>query len=95
MRVARRWIVEQDAPRRRIDVVELTGTHGPDEGCNCRASDQQRERYHDVQRDHEVLRNARDRSELASTVDELSGITSAAISGWITPTTARVPAVRL
>jgi hypothetical protein len=95
VRVIDGWIVEQDAPRRRIDVVELTRAHGPDEGCNCRASDQQCERQYDVERDHEVLRNARDRSELASTVSELSGITSAAIKGWITPITASVPAVRL
>src|SRR5678815_4327810 len=40
-------------------------------------------------------RNARDRSELASTVSELSGMTSAAISGWMSPLTARPPATRL
>ena len=44
---------------------------------------------------HHETRLWRDRSELASTVNELTGITAAAISGWIRPVTASAPATRL
>ena len=84
----RRLVVAEDAPRRRVDVVELAGAHGPRERGDGAGGDQEGEREDDVERGHGSFRNARERSELASTVAELSGISSAATSGWTSPVAA-------
>src|SRR5690349_13859075 len=85
-------VVEQDTARWRVDVVELAGTDRPHERSDGAACDQERERKHDVERDHgRPPRNARERSELPSTVSELAGIRTAAMSGWMTPAIASAP----
>jgi len=89
------FIVEQDPPRRRVDIVELPRPDGPRKGCDRDAGKHQREWENHVQDRHVRSRKARDRKELASTVSELSGMTAAAINGWIKPVTARPPATRL
>src|SRR4051812_29886272 len=93
-------VVEQDPARRGVDVIELPGAHRPHERGDRPSREQECEWEDQVQDGHGELvrvgsRNARDRSELASTVSELSGITAAAISGWIRPVTASAPATRL
>jgi len=93
--VSARVVVVEDAARRRVEVVELAGAHRPREGGDGAARDEEREREYDVQRDHGAPPNARERSELASTVSELAGMSSAAINGWMTPAAASAPAVRL
>src|SRR3954469_2757716 len=89
--------VEQDPAGRRVDVIELTGADGPHECPDRTGGDEQRERKDEVEGGHDELRsrNARERNELASTVSELAGISSAASRGWISPAAASVPAVRL
>ena len=91
-------IVEQDPARRRLDIVKLSRPYRPDERGDRAACDEEGEWEHDVERGHEatsLVANARERNELASTVSELAGISSAAIKGWITPAAARLPAIRL
>jgi len=89
------FVVEQDPPRRRVHIVELPGPHDPDEGGDRPHGDPEPARDDGIQQGPTVSLNARDRSELASTVSELSGITAAAINGWTSPVTASVPAARL
>jgi AAA family ATP:ADP antiporter len=75
-------VFEQDPARRGVDVVELAGAHDPGERGHGHARDQQREGQDDIERGHrDSFRKARERSELPSTVSELSGIKSAAIKG--------------
>lgn len=74
-------LVEQDAAGRRVEIVELTATYRPCERRDRAARDEQRERKHDVERDHFASLNARVRKEFASTVSELTGMSRAAISG--------------
>src|SRR5213078_776345 len=90
-------VVEQDPARRGVDVIELAGPDGPRKGCDRDAGEHQGEREDEIEDGHRgsSARNARERSELASTVSELRGMTAAAISGWIQPSTARLPASRL
>lgn len=95
------FVLEQDPAGWRVDIVKLAGTHRPRKRCDRHSRDQEGEWEDEVQDDHvgslpdACPRKARDRSELASTVSELSGMTAAAISGWINPLTARPPATRL
>lgn len=86
-------VLEQDPPRRGIDVIELPRANRPGKGRDRGGCKHQREWKHEVQDRHD--RNAFDRRELASTVSELSGMAAAAISGWIMPLTASAPAIRL
>src|SRR4029079_10798739 len=88
-------IVEQEAPRRGVDVIELAGTHRPAERDHGARDDEQGEGKDDVEHCHELPLNARERRELASTVSELAGISSAAINGWMTPAIASEPAIKL
>lgn len=76
-------VVEQDPARGRIDIVELPRANDPDERRDRHSSDEQCERDDQIECGHGELRKARERSELARTVNELSGITAAATSGWI------------
>lgn len=85
-------VVEQDTTRWRIDIIELTGTHDPDECSDRTAGYDECERKYDVEHDH---RNALERKELASTAADDSGISSAASSGWMRPVAASTPAKRL
>lgn len=80
--MARWFIVKQDPVRRGIDVVQLAGANRPCKREHRHGCSGEREDEHEMHDGHGLLRvNARDRSELTSTVDELSGIIAAAISG--------------
>jgi hypothetical protein len=85
-------IVEQDAARRGVDIVELAGADGPRKRGDGAGGADEREAE---DQEHHGHRKALERSELASTVSELSGIAAAAMSGWTRPVTASVPAMRL
>src|ERR1043165_6221554 len=87
------FIFEQDATRWRVDIVELARANHPDEGTDGDARERQRKRQDEIEDRHQ--RNAFDRSELARTVSELSGMTAAAISGWMRPLIASAPATTL
>lgn len=88
-------VVEENAVGRRVEIVKLAGAYAPREGRDSPGNDEQRERQHDVKRDHGAPRNARVRKEFASTVSELAGMSSAASSGWMMPVTASTPVVML
>lgn len=86
-------VVEQDSPWRGIDIVELARANRPHEGADGNGREYQRQWKNEVEYCHQ--RNAFDRKELASTVSELSGMTAAAISGWMRPLIASAPATML
>src|SRR5687768_15345063 len=50
-------VVEEDVPRWRVDVVELSRAHDPDEGGDGETDDDEREWQDDVERAHGFLRN--------------------------------------
>jgi hypothetical protein len=75
---------------RRIQIIELTVARRPDERRDRNGDDKQREREHDIENAH-VARSSkvRERHDAMTTVSELTGIKTAAMSGVSCPRIAK------
>lgn len=83
-----RLVVEQHANRWRIEVVELSISHGPAERKHTDACQDDRYGNEDVQNLHDqslAFRNDRCRIDEPTTVSELMGMAMAAINGVTMP----------
>ncbi len=86
-------IVVQHAHGRCFQIIHLSAPGGPDEGEHSDAHNNQRQRQHNKQNAHDTLRSDARENDFPyhdpnTTVRELVGISTAAISGLRMPTTA-------
>ncbi len=99
-------VVVEDAVGRRLEIIELAAAQGPQERRHRHGGNDQGQRKHDIEHSHGSdltrggqsptrQRNIRDRYELITTVIELSGISTAARSGPMSPAIASTTATRL
>lgn len=95
-RASCRFIVKHP-DRRRIEIIELTPARAHDEPNDRGEHDERGERNHDENHAHRArsFGNVVLDHDASTTVNELAGISTAAMSGVITPVTASVAPIRL
>jgi hypothetical protein len=97
-RCRRLIIVKEHAVGRGVEIVKLSLPDGIREGDNGTPGEDERQRQNDEQHAHDLppfQRKAPVRMQIARTVSELAGITTAAISGLINPATESAAATML
>ena len=90
-------IIIEHPHRRRIEIVELAPPSAGDERDDRGKHDERRQRHDNEDHAHDArpVGNVRLTHEASTTVSELAGMSTAAISGVITPVTASVTPITL
>lgn len=95
----RRQVIVENPYGRRVQVIELPSTGAHHERDDCDEDDESRQRHHDENHTHATPSRAFGKvapsHDANTTVSELAGIRTAAMSGLIVPVTASVAPMML